>query len=232
MRPGQTGDEAVQGVVPVGQQRAGPTSRSAALSSTELAGRGAGRGRVELGRGDRLAPGAGSSPAAASDGARRSSYQVVTPWLVTWKMPGQPLGGQHGRRPPARSAVKVGQPRWSSTKRSGPSPPARRSTVLTMLAPCGPHTHDVRTIVGAGIELLLAAELGAPVDRQRVGRVPLEVGHAARCRRRRSRSRCRRGGPRPAGRLGHVPGPEGVDGEGPVGIAPRRRRPPSRPRRG
>ena len=36
-----------------------------------------------------------------------------------------------------------------------------------MLAPWAPHTHDVRTIVGAGVELALARQLRAAVDRLR-----------------------------------------------------------------
>ena len=47
--------------------------------------------------------------------------------------------------------------------------------VLTMLAPWWPHTHDVRTIVDAGVELALPAELRPAVHRLRVRRVPLDV---------------------------------------------------------
>ena len=133
-------------------------SRSAALSRAELAGRGAGRG----GSSSAVAMGStrpGSWPA-ASRTARAKPNHEVTPALVTWKVPGS-RSVPSTARTPARSAVKVGLPRWSSTKRSGPGWPARRSTVRTMLAPCAPHTHDVRTTVDAGVELELAAELAA-----------------------------------------------------------------------
>ncbi len=92
----------------------------------------------------------GSSPAAARV-ARAKPYQVVSPWLVTWKVPGRRSRASRTTAP-ARSAVKVGQPCWSSTNRSGPSglAAASRSTVLTMLAPWAPLTHAVRTMVVPG----------------------------------------------------------------------------------
>jgi hypothetical protein len=64
--------------------------------------------------------------------------------LVTWKVPGRRAAARR-RIATAKSAVNEGQPRWSSTNASeGRS--ASDSTVLTMLWPCSPHTHDVRTI--------------------------------------------------------------------------------------
>ena len=62
----------------------------------------------------------------------------------------------------ARSAVKVGDPCWSSTKRSSPSPSARRSAVTTMLAPWAPHTQLVRTMVDPGRHSRSPASLEAP----------------------------------------------------------------------
>ena len=51
--------------------------------------------------------------------------------------------------PTARSAVNVGWPRWSSTNASS-GRSASFNTVLTMLLPCSPHTHDVRTMAEPG----------------------------------------------------------------------------------
>ncbi len=63
----------------------------------------------------------------------------------------------------ARSAVKVGDPCWSSMKRSSPSPSAaRRRAVTTMLAPWAPHTQLVRTIVDPGRHSRSPASLEAP----------------------------------------------------------------------
>ncbi len=127
-----------------------PAVRRTALSRTLLAGRGAGRGgsssEVEIGRTT-----AGSRPAAATT-AWANSNHVTAPWLVTWWTP--PRRSSASRRSiGARSAVNVGQPRWSSTnaRRPGVSSPAasRRRIVATMFAPCSPHTHDVRTTVAA-----------------------------------------------------------------------------------
>ena len=115
--------------------------RSAALSSTELDGRGAGRGgsssAVVIGR-----TLSGSAPAARRM-SRTKPYQVVAPWLVTWKMPGTRAAASC-RMAGARSAVKVGQPRWSSTKASS-GRSRRPRTVFTMLGPWAPNTHAVRT---------------------------------------------------------------------------------------
>ena len=46
---------------------------------------------------------------------------------------------------PAASAAKVGWPIWSSTNRRVGCSPASRRMVFTMLLPCTPHNHDVRT---------------------------------------------------------------------------------------
>ena len=62
-----------------------PDSRSAALSSTEFCGRGAGRGgtssSVEIGSTTAV------SPPAASTTAQAKPNQVVVPWFVTWNRP-------------------------------------------------------------------------------------------------------------------------------------------------
>ena len=52
----------------------------------------------------------------------------------------------------ARSAVNVGQPRWSSTNASAVCRSVRRQAQhrRTMFEPCSPHTHDVRTTAAAG----------------------------------------------------------------------------------
>ena len=70
----------------------------------------------------------------------------------------------------ARSAVKVGDPCWSSMKRSSPSPSARRRAVTTMLAPWAPHTQLVRTMVDPGRHSRSPASLEAPYT---------EAGHGA-----------------------------------------------------
>ncbi len=79
--------------------------------------------------------------------------------------------------------MNVGCPRWSSTNARAPRSPARweaaRSTVATMLEPCSPHTHDVRTTVARGAErqrLALPRQLGRAVHRSRRRPVPLDVG--------------------------------------------------------
>ena len=90
----------------------------------------------------------GSRPAAATMSAA-NRYQVVAPWLVTWKTPGRRLTTR-SRTAPARSSAKVGQPCWSSTTDSCWPADARVSTVLTKLRPWRPHTHEVRTTVSPG----------------------------------------------------------------------------------
>ena len=78
----------------------------------------------------------------------------------------------------ARSAVNVGWPIWSSTNDSVGCWSSNRSTVRTMLPPCCPHTHDVRTTgrVDAGVHgLALAGELAGAVHAGRVRHVPLVV---------------------------------------------------------
>ena len=142
-------------------------------------------GRFELGGGDRLHPmrDRGRRPRAPR---RTNSYQLTAPWLVTWNVPGRRSTARRGS-----SCEVVGEGRVPALvvhegerRRLG-----RARIVFTMLAPCGPHTHAVRTIVRAGSDLDLATELRAPVDRLRVGRVPLDVRPALVPRR---RSRCRR----------------------------------------
>ena len=129
------------------------------LSSTEYAGLGAGRG----GRSSAVLMGrtrSGSAPASAST-ARTKPHHVVAPPFVTWKMPGlrsSPRVTIAG----ARSAVKVGEPCWSSTKRSSSSSSARRSAVATMLAPWAPHSQLVRTMVDPGRHSRSPASFDAP----------------------------------------------------------------------
>src|SRR5207248_7510831 len=121
-----------------------PPRRNAALSSTELTGRGAGRGgsrsSVAMGR---TRP--GSRPATSST-LRANSNQETAPWFVTWKTPGRRSTASR-RIIGAQSSAKLGWPRWSSTNASFSCSPARRRMVFTMLLPYSPHTHDVRTMV-------------------------------------------------------------------------------------
>ena len=162
------------------ERRAGaeaPTPSRAALSSTELAD--GGRGGPARGRRWRWARPDRDRARPRPATARANSNQLTAPWLVTWRMPGPAVDGQAAQHATARSAVKVGWPRWSSTKRqrSG-ARPARRRMVFTMLAPCSPHTHDVRTIVAPIPRPTPRARRRAstrPYTLTRVGRVPLVV---------------------------------------------------------
>ena len=138
-------------------------------------------GRLQLGRGDRLHP-VGVAARRPPDVPGEAGTRWSAPWLVTWKTPGSRAVGQpqdHGRQVlgEGRAAVLV-----VDEAQLRPVLGARRRTVLTMLAPWAPHTHDVRTIVAPGPSARTSrspAELGAAVDRQRVGGVPLPVGSGA-----------------------------------------------------
>ena len=97
--------------------------------------------------------------------------------------------------------MKVGWPRWSSTKRR-PVVLARQAQdrldhVAAVIAadPRGADDGRVRA------ELAFAGQLRAAVDRLRVGFVPLDVRRSASCRRTRSRSTRGRRARRPAGAL-------------------------------
>ena len=122
---------------------------------------------------------------------------------------------------PARSSVKVGQPRWSSTKRRGPPAAARRSTVLTMLAPCGPHTQEVRTTAAPGSrlqDLPFAAQLAPAVDRLRIGPIPFVIGPGCGPVEDVVRGHRNQMGADGCGPLGHVPAGQGVHLPGPVRV--------------
>ena len=203
-----------------------PDSRKAALSSTELAGRGAGRGgsssAVEIGSTLAL-----SRPAASSDEARRSRTRSSSPGSSRGRCRD---GGPSERSTTlaARSAAEVGLPRWSSTKRSASCALGQAQHGLDHVGP-GAAVHpggaDDRVAV---VELALAAELGAPVDRQRVRGVPLEIGPGERAvedvvGRQVADVRADQ-----AGRLGDVARAERVDEVGAVGVRARRRRRRSR----
>ena len=104
----------------------------------------------------------------------RTRTTMVAPLLVTWNVPGRRSVASTASTP-ARSAVKVGLPRWSSTKRSGPG-------LLGQAQHGAHHVGAVRAAHprrahhgGPRVELVLAAELAAAVHRHRVGRVPLPV---------------------------------------------------------
>ena len=195
--------------------------RRAALSSTELAGRGAGRGgsssAVVIGR-----TLSGSAPAATRM-SRTNPYQVVAPWLVTWKMPGTRADGEAARMAGARSAVKVGQPRWSSTKASSRAVERGRAPSCTMLRPVGAahprRAHDARAR-RVHRDRVLAGPLRPAVDRLRVRVDPTRGTARPSCRRRRSRW-TRPPGAAPARRagVGDPLGAQRVDVEGPLGIA-------------
>ena len=105
--------------------------------------------------------------------------------------------------------------------------------VFTMLAPCSPQTHDVRTtVVVRRPSSRSPAELRRAVDRPGCGRVPLDVRARPWCRRRRSRS-TRRQTWAPTRRAASATwrAPRALTGR-PGRGRPRRRRPRSRPRRG
>src|SRR5579875_153161 len=136
-----------------------PARRRAALSSTEFAGRRAGRG------GSSSAVAIGSTRFASRPAARSTSQanpnQVVSPWFVTWKVPGR-RARPSSTTFSARSPATVGQPRWSSTKRSTGWRSATSSTVLAMLRPARPTTHEVLTTVQAGSTSCSPASLERP----------------------------------------------------------------------
>ena len=179
---------------------------------------GRGPGRLEVGGGDRRRPGRGRArPPPAPLGRTRTSD--TAPWLVTWCRPGRRSTARR-RSIGARSAVKVGMaPLVVDEAQLGRARPARRRIVFTMLAPCSPHTHDVRTMV-------------APPARPPARR-PASSGRRPTAGRARP-TRCRApalvagehvvgrhvhevGAGAPAG-LGHPAHGEGVRGEGPVGV--------------
>ena len=170
--------------------RAGsPLRRSAMLSSTELAGRGAGRGGSSSAVRDRLHP--------LGVGARLGEDRPHEAPPGRGAAVGHVEDARAGRSRPrvttagARSAVKVGDPCWSSTKRSSPVAVGQaqrgRHHVGAVGAAQPAGAHDGRP----GPALALARQLGRAVDRRRARRVPLPVGPVARCRRRRSRWRRR-----------------------------------------
>ena len=119
-------------------------------------GRGGSRSAVAIGR-----TSAGSSPAAAST-AWANSYQLTAPWLVTWWTPGAAVDGQ-----PAQHRRQVGGERRVAAlvvdEGQLPVLGGQPQHVFTMLAPCSPHTHDVRTTVAPARRprLLLAGQLRA-----------------------------------------------------------------------
>ena len=119
----------------------------------------------------------------------------------------------------ARSAVKVGEPRWSSTKRSVRSPCGQAQHGPDHVGPVGPAHPRGADDGGPGRALPLAAQLGPAVDRERVGLVPLDVGARGRPVEDVVGREVDEVGPATPGRLGHVAGAQGVDREGPVGIA-------------
>ena len=196
------------------------------------AGRGA--GRVEVGGGDRAdLVGRSARPPPRPPGRSRTRWSG--PALVTWKVPGARAAASR-RRAGARSAVKVGQPCWSSTKASSRSGSAasRPSTVLHHVADRRrrtPTTCARRWRRAAGAHLVLAGELRAAVDRQRAGGVPLDVRRGLGRRRTRSRWRgATRWAPTRPAASATLPGADGVDARRPARDRPRRRRPPSRRR--
>ena len=171
-----------------------PLRRRAMLSSTELAGRGAGQRRVELGGRDGLHPlgiGAGLGqhrPHEAPPGGGAAVGHVEDPGPAVEPEGhdgGRQVGGE-GRRPvlvvdEAQLAVALGQAQGGDDHVGavGAAQPAR--------------AHDGRP----GPALALARQLGGAVDRGRARGVPLPVGRGRRCRRRRSRSTRRRRARRP-----------------------------------
>ncbi len=116
----------------------------------------------------------GSPPAVATI-SRMNSYQLTARWLVTCTTPAC-LRPASSRTTGTRSAVNVGQPRWSLTNASGAPASSIRSAVFTMLLPATPHTHELRTTVAVAAGGQFAGELRGTVDRDRIGGVVLTVG--------------------------------------------------------
>ena len=192
--------------------RSGAAPCCRAPSRPGVAPAGAGRTRAVLMGRTR----SGSAPASAST-ARTKPHQVVAPLLVAWKRPGRrsrPSVTTAG----ARSAVNVGDPCWSSTKRSSPSPSARRSAVRDHVGAVGP-AQPARADDGrARPALALTGQLGGAVDRGRVRGVPLPVGPVGRAVEDVVGRHVHDVRAHQRGRLGDVAGADGVDGVGRVDL--------------
>ena len=108
--------------------------------------------------------------------ARATSYQVATPLIGDVEDTRQSLAGASTAKVWARSAVKVGEPRWSSTKRQGPVAPGQAQDGAHDVGAAHPahprRAHDG----GRRIELAFAPKLALAVDRRRVGLVPFDIG--------------------------------------------------------
>ena len=125
---------AVDRVLPVRQARAGDVLEAAGCSSTEYAGRGAGRASVARGRALERHVGA----RAPHDRDAASSYHVQSPELVRWYVPDCAGLGERAPAPArgraSRSASRAGRP----PPCSGSPARALRRIVSTKLRPPGP----------------------------------------------------------------------------------------------
>ena len=176
-----------------------PDSRSAALSSRELAGRGAGRG----GSSSAVAMGStrsGSWPAAASIGPGEAEPGGLA--LVGHVEGARPAVERQADHGPGQVGGE-GRARRAGRRRSAAEPRVGGGQAQDGLdhvgavgaAHPGRPDHGGRG-AGEASDLGLAAQLAAPVDRARVRAGPTRRRAGRGCRRRRSRSRRRPGGPR------------------------------------
>ena len=142
------------------------------------------------------ARGQGRRPASAST-SRANSNQRTAPWLVTWTSPGT-RSTVSVRIIAARSSVKVGHPRWSSTKARSWSCAAKAQHRLDHVRPVAvrrPTTCARSSPAGPG--LAFAGELRS-CRRPRAARAcPTRCRARSSGRRRRSRSTRGTGGRRP-----------------------------------
>ena len=157
--------------------------------------------RIELGGGDRADDGR-VVPGSHRQRPGRTRTTCTAPWLVTWWTPLRRSSAKR-RSIGARSAVNVGQPRWSSTNASRPGVSVaigqqaqdRAHHVGAVLA-AHPRRPDHRRRAAEDERLALARQLRLPVDAQAGsgGRTRDTAGRVG--RRTRSRWRRARGGRR------------------------------------
>ena len=119
-------------------------------------------------------------PGSAPDDSEHGLRELEPAHVTLVRDVEEPRPGGRRRGAGGRGRRVVGEHRVAAlvTPRSAGSRarPASRRIVLTMLLPCCPHTHEIRTIVASGDRrFVLAGELGASVGRLRVRLVPLDV---------------------------------------------------------
>ena len=153
------------------------------LSSSEFAGRRAGVGYSALVIGTTLGSRPVNRALRCDDRGGRTRARSSRPCRRSDRCPRRaPALASRGamcRIASARSAVEVGQPRWSATKRSSSRSRASRSTVLRRLRPkatVNPRGPQDEVLGMPGADRLFSGSLGAAVDAERRDRISLDVG--------------------------------------------------------